>query len=100
MYHSNDQSIHVLLGPDGNQTLDYPHVHVIHDEPGSEIRMHITRAKNQRDNHVVLPGNASGNAVIAVMSAVPEIAISFQPGASAAATWRRKARPCSSCATA
>lgn len=43
-YRSDDGRVHVMLGPDGTPTKTYPHVHVIHDEPGGEIRLHITRA--------------------------------------------------------
>lgn len=57
----------VMLDRNGNPTSDYPHVHVIHDEPGNTIRMHITRAPGVRTDHLTLPGSSSGNEVNAAV---------------------------------
>lgn len=66
-YMSKDGSIQVLLDKNGNVTDQYPHVHVIHDEPGSEVRIHVTRSEGRHSDHEVLPGNASGNEVNAAI---------------------------------
>jgi hypothetical protein len=66
-YMSSDGSIQILLDKNGNVTDQYPHVHVIHDEPGSEVRIHVTRSEGRHSDHEVLPGNASGNEVNAAI---------------------------------
>jgi len=66
-YRSDDGTIHVMLDRDGNLTNQYPHVHVIHDEPGSEVRIHVTLGPRRHSDHEVLPGTASGNEVNAAI---------------------------------
>ncbi|WP_195210587.1 hypothetical protein [Actinomarinicola tropica] len=62
-YSSEDGTIHVMIGPDGNITTTYPHVHVIHDERGSEVRVVVSRGPGDHPHTFRLPGTASGNEV-------------------------------------
>lgn len=57
----------LLLDKNGNPTTGYPHVHVIHDEPGGRIKLHITRSRDVHTDELYLPGNASGNQVNAAI---------------------------------
>lgn len=62
-YSTADGKIHVMLDRNGNQTRSYPHVHVIHDERGDEVRIVLSRGPSDHPDIEVLPATASGNEV-------------------------------------
>lgn len=63
-----DGSIHVMFDRHGNQTTSYPHVHLIHDEPGGEIRVILSRGPKNHPERIVLPGTASAATVDAAVA--------------------------------
>lgn len=62
-YREGDGTIHLMIGKDGNTTESYPHVHIIHDSPGAEVRIVASRGPGDHPFKEVLPGTASGNEV-------------------------------------
>jgi len=66
-YRSDDGKIHVLLDKNGNPTNKYPHIHVIHDEYGGEVRVVLSADPSHHPKVEKLPGNASGNQVNAAI---------------------------------
>lgn len=66
-YRSSDGTIHVMLDRNGEPTTKYPHVHVIHDEPGGQVRIVLSLRKGEHPETRVLPGTSSGNEVNAAI---------------------------------
>lgn len=67
-YRSDDGKIHVYLDRNGNPTTTYPHLHVIHDERGGEVRIVRSPGDGSHPEKQVLRGNASGNEVNAAVN--------------------------------
>lgn len=67
-YRSDDGKIHVFLDRNGNPTTSYPHVHVIHDERGGEVRIVHSSGDGTHPERTTLPGNASGNQINAAVA--------------------------------
>lgn len=66
-YRSDDGKIHVLLDKNGNPTNKYPHIHVIHDEYGGEVRVVLSADPSRHPKVEKLPGDASGSQVNAAI---------------------------------
>ena len=60
--------VELFIGPDGDITAERPHVHVVHDEPNSEVVFIVTRADGSHPTKTKLPGTASGNEVNAMIA--------------------------------
>lgn len=66
-YRKKDGTIHVMVDKHGNITTEYPHVHVIHDEPGSKIQIVVSRGPKDHPAKWSLHGSSSGNEVNAAI---------------------------------
>jgi hypothetical protein len=62
-----DGTIEMMIGPDGESTNSYPHVHVIHDESTGQIRVVASRSSSDHSAPEVLPYDADGNEVNAAI---------------------------------
>ncbi len=67
-YSSSTNTTEVMLDKNGNPTTAYPHIHIIHDEFGGRIKLHITRSPGVHTDELYLPANASGNQVDAAVA--------------------------------
>jgi hypothetical protein len=61
--HHPRSGVEVMFDKHGRPTIDYPHVHVIHDERKGEIRVVLSLGPTSHPELVTLPGDASGNEV-------------------------------------
>jgi len=59
--------IEMMVGPDGESTNTYPHVHVIHDSQANQIRVVVSRSSSDHSSPEILPGDAYGNEVNAAI---------------------------------
>lgn len=67
-YTSYDDSTEVLIGRDGQQTTEYPHVHVIYDDSRSEVRIILSRSKNNHPRRITLPASSSPSEIDAAVN--------------------------------
>lgn len=66
-YNSKTDTTEVMIGKDGRPTTEYPHIHIIYDEPRNEIRIHQTMARGFHMNKTTLPGTVSPVSVKSVV---------------------------------
>ena len=65
---SRDGKVEIFIGPDGDLTAERPHVHVVHDDPNSEVIFIVTRIDGSHPIKTSLPGSATGNEVNAMIA--------------------------------
>jgi hypothetical protein len=66
--------IEMMIGPDGESTNTYPHVHVIHDPHMNQVRVVASRSSHDHSAPEMLTGDASGNEVnAAILRAIQQL---------------------------
>lgn len=62
-----DGTMEMMIGPDGESTNSYPHVHVIHDDTQQQIRVVASRSPSDHSPPEILPFNTDGNEINAAI---------------------------------
>lgn len=67
-FKSESQKTEILVGPDGQPTAEYPHVHVIHDETKGFIKIIASRGPTDHPFQRLLDGDALASEVDSVIA--------------------------------